>query len=766
MITILGYISEEERGYVQALRELIPGVNLKITTKTPALTSDISLTAKLAGAAGVFVTVPEIGERLVARGANVTTKYSQSDFAGSLVKCGSMDVVLMDDLSQIRTTSTGKHLAARWLSKITAKDAWPKTPEFRYELCNNPDKAKKAVEQLASADFIAYDIETIKHNLYFDVIGFTGVWISKLAEQDGPLTYTTRSFAFPHSDEVMQVLIQQVLQNPVKKIAQNGKYDNAYLIRWGMPPVNWICDTAHFFHSWYCELPKRLDFITAYCLRDVKFWKDDGEGSFAARAEYCGRDTWATACTWMSFMERAPDWAFRNYVEEFTVNPACILAEHTGLDLVPEGAARLREYSEKVAFEHGVSIAKSVGNISFNPNSPKQVLALMHALGSKDLKDTKPPTMDKFATRHPLNQWFADNIKQYKSAAKVLSNYLKDSVQLTDHAGKVWPKVFYCLNPHGTETGRLASKEHHFWCGLQVQNIKRDEDDEEAVSVKEQFAAPAGFYLGEADYEQAESRDTAYLSGDPALIKAVDCGKDFHSLNASAFFGVPYEEIYRDLSYTDPDGTEHLAGVINKALRTLAKRVNHGANYNMGPGVLLDTMGIRNCIKAKMLLKLPVAWSLLQVCEYLLMRFSSTYHVMKNDWYSHVVRCVRVTHMLTGPTGWTRYCFGDPSNKRVLNSYVAHPPQSLNAKTLNRAWKRVFREIAMVERKDFRLNAQIHDSILFSYRVGRIDLAHKVKKLMEIPIQVTDPAGITRTLLVPSALKGEHRVWAHLKDID
>ena len=86
--------------------------------------------------------------------------------------------------------------------------------------------------------------------------------------------------------------------------------------------------------------------------------------------------------------------------------------------------------------------------------------------------------------------------------------------------------------------------------------------------------------------------------------------------------------------------------------------------------------------------------------------------------------------------------------------------------TLNKAWKRVFREIALVEKQDFRLNAQIHDSILFSYRIGRIDLARKVRHLMEIPIQVTDRAGIVRTLLVPSALKGEHRVWAHLKDID
>jgi len=52
------------------------------------------------------------------------------------------------------------------------------------------------------------------------------------------------------------------------------------------------------------------------------------------------------------------------------------------------------------------------------------------------------------------------------------------------------------------------------------------------------FCAPEGFYLGEADGEQAEARDTAYLSGDKNLIDVVESDKDFHAINVERFFGI------------------------------------------------------------------------------------------------------------------------------------------------------------------------------------------------------------------------------------
>jgi len=186
----------------------------------------------------------------------------------------------------------------------------------------------------------------------------------------------------------------------------------------------------------------------------------------------------------------------------------------------------------------------------------------------------------------------------------------------------------------------------------------------------------------------------------------------------------------------------------------------------MGERVMLDTMGIANVLRARELLKLPRSWSLLEVTRHLLDMFSKTYAVVKGQWYDYVKYNVETHHMLTGPTGWTRYCFGHPSkSKRDLNAYVAHPPQSLNAMTLNTAWWNVFTTVALEEVADFKLCAQIHDSILFQYRQGREDLISRVHDCMVFPTEVIDCSGISRTLRVPVAMKAGSDVWSEIKKV-
>jgi len=252
---------------------------------------------------------------------------------------------------------------------------------------------------------------------------------------------------------------------------------------------------------------------------------------------------------------------------------------------------------------------------------------------------------------------------------------------------------------------------------------------------------------------------------------------------------VPYADIYDD----------SIGKTKNKKLRDVAKRVNHGANYNMGPSVLVDTMGLKEIWAAKDLLKLPFT-DPLEIAEYLLAVFHRTYPQLRGHIYTRSAAVLiklalkQSTHKLFAPGtyyasvaseiaitrrlvsrayhhtaynlqhfrpeeyiaegDWTRYCFGDPvKNKLDLNSYVAHPPQSLNARTLNEAFMRVFYEVALPNPTTFRLHAQIHDSILFSYAEGHEHLAERVKACMEIPVSVRDVSGVTRTFTVPAALK-------------
>ena len=327
---------------------------------------------------------------------------------------------------------------------------------------------------------------------------------------------------------------------------------------------------------------------------------------------------------------------------------------------------------------------------------------------------------------------------------KLKSTYLRTDLDITKTSpggSKEYKgRILYSLNPHGTDTSRLASKEHHFWCGIQVQNIPRGRE------VKQTIKSDEGFYFAECDLEQAETRDTAFITGDKKLIENCTGVRDFHSLNASAFFGKSYEEIY----------DQELNKTKDKPLRDLSKRVNHGANYNMGAKVLVETMGEKHIFIAARLLHLPKHWTAIEIAQHLLDAFAKTYPVVKNDYQTWVINTVKATKKLVGALGWTRYCFYDPSkDKRALNAYIAHSPQALNAQVLNKAYMKVFYTIAIhpEHRNNFKLCAQVHDSILFQYRIGHEYICDMVKERMEIPVTITDIGGITRVFTVPAALK-------------
>jgi hypothetical protein len=85
-------------------------------------------------------------------------------------------------------------------------------------------------------------------------------------------------------------------------------------------------------------------------------------------------------------------------------------------------------------------------------------------------------------------------------------------------------------------------REHHFWCGQNVQNVPVGK------IVKQTVVADEGFYLAECDLEQAETRDTAYITGDKNLLEAINWDRDFHSHNVEAFFGLPYDRSLTQLA--------------------------------------------------------------------------------------------------------------------------------------------------------------------------------------------------------------------------
>lgn len=745
MSAILFYGNEEDRNYLPYLKPYTGTHRCFVLTKSFITLFELEAYCKEREITKVLTTNAWLLGKLSER-----EKAKISNFAGSWFKRNGIEYVILDPLEQVMTVPYGKFLLERYVSKLTNPDKWIQAPKFQWRIIKTAEDFEFAKEFLSNSIIIGEDIETFRDPLSIRCAGYTGLQISPTGE------LTTFTFVIPLANEWQLAVVRTLNCISVPKAFQNGKYDNSYFLRYDAAPTQWYWDTATMMHSWYCELPKDLAALQAFFVREAAYWKDLAESNdLETYYLYNGKDTWATVLVVWAWIHEAPEWAKKNYLKEFPLNNACILSEMTGIDRDFARMDKARKQIDSAVERKMASLNNMLGTTGFNVNSPIHMRKLLDTLGCKDIPSADDKAMAKVAFRHPLNARIIEMIRGVpksdnpelmgiRAMRKVKSTYLRtdDDITKTSKGGakEFKGKILYALNPHGTDSGRLASTEHHFWCGLQLQNMPAGE------LVKQTLRAPSGFFFGESDLEQAETRDTAYITGDTNLIAAVTADHDFHSYNTSAFFGVPYESVYDNA----------LKKVINKALRNLAKRVNHGANYNMGPYVMVDTMGEKAIYEASRLLNLPKHWNAIDVATYLLEQFAKTYPVVRHDYQEWVVATVVSTNMLVGATGWTRYCFGDPrKSKLTLNTYIAHNPQSLNAMVLNQAFMRVFYEIAMNPKYApyFRLVGQIHDSIPFFYHKDHLYLPDMVKEMMEIPVKIKDIKGIERTFTVPAALK-------------
>jgi DNA polymerase I-like protein with 3'-5' exonuclease and polymerase domains len=691
-------------------------------------------------------------------------KPSIDNYAGSLFKKYDLEWLIVHPVKQLVTVAYGGFLYERYFSKIFSSSKWLSVPNFLWNLYSREAVFQRSVYDLFKvSQFISIDIETIEDDpdRSISCIGFTGVRFDLFRK-----SYSAFTVVVPLTDSDAVSFARTICRLPVAKLFQNGKYDNAYLLRYSIEVINWSYDTAHLFHSWYSELPKDLGSITAFCVRDYVYHKDMARNATSLEEyyEYNARDCYYTAMSFIALINEMPQWAMENYYQEFPLVFPCLLAELTGIRQDEERRLQLENILDKKIDKEESAIRIMVNNPFYNSNSSQQTVRLLAVLGCGDITSSDVISMDKAKARHPLNKKILGRIQKFREDRKLNSTYIGKEASWCG-------RIFYQLNPHGTDTGRLASKQSNFWCGLQIHNIPVDEggansEDKLAISVKSTLVADEGFYIGECDYSQAETFDTAYLSGDIKLLEAInDRSKDFHGRNASEFFGIPYDRIVHTVA--DEKGL-FIHKTLDKHIRNLSKRTNHGANYNMGPNVLLNTMGIENVMRAKVLLKLPKHYSLLQVCQYLLNQFDRTYPVVRGSYHEYIKTTVASVRRLVGPTGWTRYCFQNPqTNKHALNAYVAHPSQSLNAMCLNRAWRDIFNTIWRNNTITFKLCAQIHDSILFQYRRGQEDLAWQVAKIMErsANIDVTDSFNITRRMKIPTDLKGNAVRWSDIEEL-
>ena len=748
--------------YMYCMREYLKGSSLKVITHEVGLLTQVKNYCKSHISTKVITTSLPLLRKLVAQhDPNILPKdINLQNYRGSMFYIGAIQVLILPSPKILNFVPIAPWLFKRWISKLTNPN-FPVFPKMDW-LELRPETIDAFLERAKDAILIGVDIETARRlvdpaMVEGDPEEYRGIWTTQKKGKSGkaskiyiptiPLItmvgycciFRAEDGSFYSETGVLRInsmvdiyyMRQFNLLDP-PKVLQNGGYDCTYFLRYQAPMKNYLYDTFVGMHSWLVELPRNLSFITSLFDRDHIYWKDEADSNLA---EYNAKDCHNTAWSWLYMVFYWPEYAANNYLINFRNQFPCIHAGLEGFAVDEPEVARLKlEREDKVAAAEK-RIEKLVVE-GFNPGSSKQVLKLLHGVGFKRAKDTTDATMQDFIDSHPLYDVLGTLIQDIKKDRKAISTYFKVIL--------INGRYLYELNPSGTDTGRLASKGSNLWCGNNVQN--------QPLYTKSMYLADSGYDLNAADYAQSESRCTAYISEDATLLFNVEDtsirdGKpiDFHQTNGAAFFGVPPKEI---------------VGSKPGDLRWSSKKVNHGANYNMGWRVLLQVMSRKAVNKAARLMGLSRSWNVQKICNYLLDQFDKTYPDVRGKYYTEVIEEIQKTGFLVGATGWVRRCFGDPmKNKPTLNSYIAHPPQSLSVMKINEAYFGVWLQL-QIEEEIIRLKPQVHDEIMWQCAPKDTEYTVKVvEKYMGVGTEVNG-----RMMVIPVDVSTGGKCWLDLKD--
>ncbi|HRP01978.1 MAG TPA: DNA polymerase I [Candidatus Kapabacteria bacterium] len=192
----------------------------------------------------------------------------------------------------------------------------------------------------------------------------------------------------------------------------------------------------------------------------------------------------------------------------------------------------------------------------FNIDSPKQLAEILFdKLQIVPLKKNKTgfSTDLQVLTELSSNYPFVKKILEYRHLGKLKSTYVDALPKLIN---KNTNRIHTTYNQTVAATGRLSSTDPN------LQNIPIRTDAGKEIR-KAFIAKNDNFKILSADYSQIELRIMAYMCKDVHMIESFKQGLDIHSATASNLYGLPIEEV-------------------NKDLRRIAKTVNFGIMYGLG----------------------------------------------------------------------------------------------------------------------------------------------------------------------------------------
>lgn len=639
-------------------------------------------------------------------------------------------------------------------------------PRFDLTICSNLDDINNMFNFLNKTIVFSYDIET--SHRFITCIGYTGINASGCV----------RTFVVPFfnptkpdnchwdttDDEIyVHRKLRELHRSPPFKVAQNGSYDCAWLIAYGMPVENYVFDVLHMFHSIWCEAPKKLNEIAAICLDFVRYWKDEGKGDrkdahktervphepaqYYKYLRYNGLDCHYTLLNFIFLVQLlAQDslaWARENYNQEIQDQLGPALAMTMRGMLAREDRQRAKTLKWMKEYEDNLKKMRVMcADPEFNPNSPHQMASLLYdvldaqPLPTKGKKKYNERTVDEkvltiIKTRHPLYEIYIEQSWSVKKPRNNISKYGTVSYNGSKQSGlELWHGRFlYNLWAAGTETTRYSGKEHQFWCGTNPQNVPGE--------VRDIMVADAGYIFAEFDYAQSDAWFVAYTCEDPNYMRNISDDRDTHCVHAEHFFKIAYEKILLGHKKNE-DWVDHST----KGVRQNTKRIVHGANFLMQGFTLYMTMGHEAVVESAKAYGYENAgiWSmreLIRFCDFMLSKYHELYPELATWQEENPKQVAKNGNLSTSPFGRTRLFFGnmleDNGVQRELASFCG---QGGTAGNINRSLRTIYYASGL-EQEGLLLITQTHDSILCMIPEDRLHyFVPKVKEIMEEPVTI------------------------------
>ncbi|MCO5253897.1 MAG: DNA polymerase I [Bacteroidia bacterium] len=373
--------------------------------------------------------------------------------------------------------------------------------------------------------------------------------------------------------------------------------------------------------------------------------------------------------------------------------------------------AFLNNYSKELAVDIVVTEKKifELAGVAFNIASPKQMGEVLFdklKLAEKPKKtktgqyQTNEEVLVKLAHTHEI----VNHILDYRELVKLKSTYV-DALPLLikESTGRIHTS----FNQAVVGTGRLSSNNPN------LQNIPiRTEKGRE---IRKAFVAPSKEYvLMSADYSQIELRVIASMSGDEHMIEAFNNGLDIHASTASKVFGVPYEQV-------------------SKEMRRKAKTVNFGIIYGISAFGLSERIGIPR-----------------KEAQHIINEYFEKFPKIKSYMDNTIALAQKEGYVKT-ILGRRRYIADINSRNQTIKGFAERnainaPIQGSAADMIKLAMINIEREISK-SRLNTKMILQVHDELLFEVPKSEVEqtqvlVKYQMENAMKLNVPILVEVGI------------------------